>query len=361
MELAEAMLKLGQRVCVYALDKDGTGFYRSLRCPHKLVLSQPVVGSIDALIQQRIQEFVDDLSRRSLSYDFYHAQDCISANALNYLKQNGQIPHFIRTVHHIEDFNSPYLQDCQEKSIRNPDLCLCVSDKWQNQLREMYQIEAPLVTNGVNNQQFSPNRNGLETALKSQFALDGWPIYLTIGGIEPRKNSLLLLQAFAKVLVQYPQAQLVIAGGATLFDYQAYREEFFTLAQSAGIPVGMSLILPGTVADSQLPVLYRVSDAFVFPSIKEGWGLVVLEAMASGIPVITSNEPPFTEFLSDTDALLINPHCVEAITLAMKAVIQPEIAQRLIHQGLEVSSRYTWQQSANLHLTHYQQLLYSGV
>ena len=359
VELAEALLNLGHQVCIYALDKDGTGFYRSLRCPFKLVPSQPVVGGIDALIQQRIQEFVEALSFTPLNYDLYHAQDCISANALDYLKQNSQIPHFIRTVHHIEDFNSPYLQDCQEKSIRNPELCLCVSDKWQAQLRETYQIEAPLVTNGVNNQQFSSSNNGAETALKSQFGLDGWPIYLTVGGIEPRKNSLLLLQAFTQVLRQYPQAQLVIAGGATLFDYQAYRQEFFSLAQSSGVPIGKSLILPGTIADRQLPVLYRVSDAFVFPSIKEGWGLVVLEAMASGIPVITADEPPFTEFLSDQDALLINPHCVDAIALAMKAVIQPEIAQRLTHQGLEVSHRYTWERSANLHLTHYQQLLHS--
>lgn len=185
--------------------------------------------------------------------------------------------------------------------------------------------------------------------------LDGWPIYLTIGGIEPRKNSLILLQAFTSVLAQYPQAQLVIAGGATLFDYQDYREEFFALAQSAGVPIGKSLILPGMIPDSQLPVLYRVSNAFVFPSIKEGWGLVVLEAMASGLPVITSNAPPFTEFLSEADALLVNPYCVEAIALAMKAIIQTDI--ELLRRGLAISDRYTWEQSAQQHLAHYRALI----
>ena len=360
VELAEALQDLGQQVCVYALDKDGTGFYRSLRCPYELVPAQPIIGGIDALIEQRIQEFVDYLSARSLTYDCYHAQDCISANALDRLKQNKQIPHFIRTVHHIEDFNSPYLQDCQEKSIRHPDMKLCVSAKWQVELREKYQIEAPRVTNGVNSQRFFPSRDG-SNALKSQLGIDGWPVYLTIGGIEPRKNSLVLLQAFTEVLAQYPQAQLVIAGGATLFDYQAYREEFFALAQSVGVQIGKSLILPGAIADNQLPVLYRASNAFVFPSIKEGWGLVVLEAMASGLPVITSNEPPFTEFLSNTDALLVDPHCVDALALAMKAAVKPEIAQRLSHQGLEVSTRYTWEQSANLHLTHYYQLLQTRI
>lgn len=355
LELAEALQKLGHQVCVYALDKDGTGFYRPLCCPYKLVPAQPVIGGIDALIEQRIQEFVNYLSTRSQIYDCYHAQDCISANALDRLKQSNKIPHFIRTVHHIEDFNSAYLQDCQDLSIRHPDFCLCVSAKWQAELREKYQIEAPRVTNGVNSQRFSPNRDGSETALKRQMGLDGWPIYLTIGGIEPRKNSLILLQAFTSVLAQYPQAQLMIAGGATLFDYQDYREEFFALAQSAGVPIGKSLILPGMISDNQLPVLYRVSNAFVFPSIKEGWGLVVLEAMASGLPVITSNAPPFTEFLSDADALLVNPYSVDAIALAMKAIIQADIER--LRRGLIISDRYTWEQSAQQHLAHYRALI----
>jgi len=356
LELAEALQDLGQQVCVYALDKDGTGFYRPLRCPHELVPAQPVTGGIDALIEQRIQEFVNYLSQVEQIYDCYHAQDCISANAIAVLKHRNQIPHFIRTVHHIEDFNSPYLQDCQDKSIRDPDLCLCVSTRWQAELQEQYQINAPRVTNGVNNQKFSPRRDGSD-ALKRQLNLEGWPIYLTIGGIEPRKNSLVLLQAFTEVLAEYPQAQLVIAGGTTLFDYQAYREEFFAAAQIANVPIGKSLLLPGMIPDSQLPALYRLADAFVFPSLKEGWGLVVLEAMASGTPVITSNIPPFTEFLSDADALLVNPYSVEAIALAMKTILQANTAQLLEQRGLALCDRYTWKQSAEQHLVLYQQLV----
>ncbi|MBV8884445.1 MAG: MSMEG_0565 family glycosyltransferase [Chroococcidiopsidaceae cyanobacterium CP_BM_RX_35] len=359
LELAEALQDLGQQVCVYALDKDGAGFYRPLRCAYELVPAQPVTGGIDALIEQRIQEFVEYLSQVEQIYDCYHAQDCISANAIAALKQKHQIPHFIRTVHHIEDFNSPYLQDCQEKSIRYPDLCLCVSSQWQAELQEQYQIRAPRVTNGVNTQQFSPHRDGSETALKQQLSLEGWPIYLTIGGIEPRKNSLVLLQAFREVLAQYPQAQLIIAGGATLFDYQAYQEEFFAAAQIAEVPIGKSLLLPGTIPDNQLPALYRLSNAFVFPSLKEGWGLVVLEAMASGVPVVTSNIPPFTEFLSAADALLVDPYSVSAITLAMKTIIQTAVAQPLRQQGLAVCDRYTWRQAAEQHLIQYRQLVQS--
>lgn len=358
LELAEALQNLGQQVCVYALDKDGAGFYRPPGCAYQLVPSQPVSGGIDDLIKQRIQEFIDYLSNSNQTYDCYHAQDCISANALSILRARNQIPHFIRTVHHLEDFNSPYLQACQEKSVLDPDLCLCVSSKWQMELLEKYQINAPKIINGVNCQRFSGNSKG-SAEMKRKLGLHGQPIYLTVGGIEPRKNSITLLQAFIETLTQYPQAQLVIAGGATLFDYQTYREEFFNQVQTTEIQIGKSLILPGVLSEHELTALYQAADAFVFPSIKEGWGLVVLEAMASGTPVITSNEPPFTEFLSDADASLVNPRSVSAIAQAMQAIIQPNIAQRLIQQGQKVSARYTWEQSANMHLTHYRKFLHT--
>jgi len=357
LEVAEALQELGHSVCVYALDKDGTGFYRSLQCDHVLVPAKEVTGEIDQLIKQRIQEFVDYLSQEKPVYDYYHAQDCLSANALSELRSRHHIPHFVRTVHHIDAFNSPYLQTCQERSIREPDLCLCVSDRWQTALQEQYQIHAPKVINGVNVTRFSPDCNDSETDLKHKLGLSGHPIYLTVGGIEPRKNSIALLRAFAQILTHYPDAQLVIAGGATLFDYQPYRNEFFQVAETLGVAIAKSLLLPGVISDSELPTLYRVADAFVFPSLKEGWGLVVLEAMASGVPVIASNIAPFTEFLSEREALLVDPESEEAIAQSMQTILQPQIAQSLSQYGIQVASRYTWKKSAELHLAHYQEFL----
>ena len=359
LELAEALHHLGHQVCIYALDKDGKGFDYSLSCDYKPVPAHPAPTEIDALIQQRIQEFVEYLKQSNQIYDCYHAQDCISANALAILRQERQIPHFVRTVHHIEDYSSLYLQQCQERSIRGADLCLCVSDRWQAELQKHYKIDAPRVINGVNLWRFSPILSGLEYALKEQWKLNGSPIYLTVGGIEPRKNSIRLLQAFGQVLKEYPNAQLVIAGGATLFDYQSYRDEFFALAHQLQIEIGRSLVLPGVIPDSELPALYRIADAFVFPSVKEGWGLVVLEAIASGLPVITSNQPPFTEFLSESQALLIDPNSPDAIAQAMRSIVQPDHSISLVQQSQSVLASYTWEASAKMHLHHYQQLLTS--
>ncbi|MEO0541652.1 MAG: MSMEG_0565 family glycosyltransferase [Cyanobacteria bacterium P01_A01_bin.105] len=372
LELAEALAKLGHQPHVFALDKDGRGFHRSVNCFATPVPAQPCTGGTDQLVQQRIDEFVQFFRQRYFQtpsdqtaspdpapFDIYHAQDCLSANALAQLKAEGYIPHFVRTVHHIEDFQSPYLRDCQEKSIFCPDRCLCVSELWQQVLRRDYDIDAHRVVNGVS-ARFSAQLSGQESSLAQRYGLSGNPIFLTVGGIEPRKNSLQILRAFQQVRQHHPQAQLMIAGGATLFDYQSYRDAFMVEAQS--LPPN-ALVLPGVVPDEDLPVLYRLADAFVFPSLQEGWGLVILEAIASGLPVIASNRQPFTEFLSKETALLVEPE-VDAmakpvhrtIALAMVQVLQPETAQPLIHNSQPLIDRYTWHTSAQQHLALYHQL-----
>ncbi|WP_218081676.1 MSMEG_0565 family glycosyltransferase [Anthocerotibacter panamensis] len=352
LAVAEALQQWGHQVTVYALDKDGGGFYRPVNCPVQLVPTRPLAVPIEQVVEQRIQEFITYFEHASETYDCYHAQDCISANALAFLRQQGRIPHFLRTVHHIDDFTSPYLQRCQDTSIREPDCCLCVSDHWQAALFQQYQVRALRVSNGVDSARFSST---LKADLRLALGLRGWPIYVTVGGIEPRKNSLVLLQAFIKILKRYPKAQLVIAGGETLFDYDPYRRAFLALVEEAG--VGDALVLPGVVAERDMPALYRTADAFVFPSVKEGWGLAVLEALASGIAVITADQPPFTEFLTPEDALLVDPRAPEQLAEAMHTILDREIAQRLTTRGLAVSARYSWSASALTHATIYSAFL----
>ncbi|PZU99264.1 MAG: MSMEG_0565 family glycosyltransferase [Pseudanabaena sp.] len=356
IELAEALQRLGHQVCIYALDKDRAGIERQLSCQFKSVPAKSDPNGIDQLIQQRIQEFVDYLQNSRLDFDIYHAQDCISANALAILRSQGLIPHFIRTIHHIEDYNSPYLRACQDRSIREAELCLCVSNSWHAQIYEHYQIDAPRVNNGVDVQRFSSDRNDdIASLLKQKYGLNGSPIYLTVGGIEPRKNSINLVKAFSQVRDENPKAQLVIAGGSTLFDYQDYREEFLKVVHE--LDIAQSLVITGVLADKELVALYQIAEAFVFPSTKEGWGLVIMEAIASGLPVITSSILPFTEFLTDQQVLFVNPDSTNAIAMAMISITKPDISQPLIQASQQILSKYTWENSAQMHITYYQKLL----
>ncbi|WP_448598060.1 MSMEG_0565 family glycosyltransferase [Thermoleptolyngbya sp.] len=362
LEPAEALHQQGHFVCVYALDKDGQGFDRDLSCSYYLISALPVQAGVDDLIRHCIQEVVNFLDNKHLQdnpYDIYHAQDCMTANALILLRNQGEILSVVRTIHHVEAYNSPYLRECQDRSIYLPDLCLCVSQYWQKEVQRQYQIIPVRVQNGVNGDRFSAISTVHKTQLKQTFGLCGSPIYLTVGGIEPRKNSIILLKAFSQVLNQQPQAQLIIAGGATLFDYQSYRDEFFALVRQLGIEVGRSLILPGVISDEDLPALYRSADAFIFPSTKEGWGLVVLEAIASGLPVLTANRPPFTEFLTAEQAILVDPDDAGAIAQGMLAISQPAVAQRLVQASQPIPQHYTWEAAARLHLEAYRNLMQS--
>ena len=354
LELAQALSDLGHRPCVFALDKDGEGFHRQVEFKTCAVSSHPCDKGIDQLIHQRIEEFVQFFAHHKEHYDIYHAQDCISANALAQLRSGGKISRFVRTVHHIEAFNSTYLQDCQDKSIYQPDKCLCVSKIWQQALKQNYGIEAYRVNNGVSDR-FSPIPNGSEPSLTEMYGLHSGPIYLTVGGIEPRKNSINLLKAFQQVQQQRPSAKLVIVGGATLFDYQDYRNRFMSLARSDNLEE--RLVLMGVVSDCDLPTVYRLADAFIFPSVQEGWGLVLLEAIASHLPILTSNQPPFTEFLSQQSACLVDPNDVGAIAQSMLKIVNPDTAQKLIDRASPIAKQYRWKASAKQHIDLYYQII----
>lgn len=354
MQLAEALNQLGLEVCIFALSKAGGQFCRAIACDYQLVPAQVAEASIDRLVQQRIQEYVDYFRQQPEPYDIYHAQDCISANALVALRAQGYpIRHIIRTVHHIEDYASPYLHNCQEKSILLADHCLCVSRYWQQELKRRYNVAAHLVCNGVDTSRFPARKDGSEASLKQRLGLTGSPIFLTIGGVEPRKNSIRLLQAFAQVLAKFPQAQLVIAGGMTLFDYSTYQAQFFAEAARWGIQPGQSLLLPGAIADQDLPTLYRCADTFVFPSLKEGWGLVIMEAIAAGLVVVTANRPPFTEFLTSEQAFLVDVEDPRAIAIAMQQSLDRSISQPLLQNSRSILADYTWENSAQMHLQLY--------
>ncbi|WP_437529878.1 MSMEG_0565 family glycosyltransferase [Sorangium sp. So ce726] len=364
VELAEALHDLGVSVCIYALNKDQGGFYRAPRCPSVLVPAAPPQAGIDAVVKQRIAEFEDGLRRLGARHDVWHSQDCISANALAALRAEGRVPHFLRTVHHLDDYDSPYLRACQDRSVREADACLVVSEAWREALRAEHGVGAAIVPNGVSLRRYTAAPDERDAALRARLNATGSPLYVTVGGVEPRKNSIGLLKAFLSVRRRLPGAQLIIAGGETLFDYAPYQREFEAIAREGGVwppPAGASpppLVLAGVLPDALIPPLYRLADAFVFPSVREGFGLVLLEAMASGAPVVSSAQPPFTEFLTDGEsALLVDPSRTDDLAGAMEAILDEGVRRRLRAAGLETAARYTWDRSARIAAGVYREFL----
>ena len=102
-----------------------------------------------------------------------------------------------------------------------------------------------------------------------------------------------------------------------------------------------------------MPALYRAATSFIFPSVREGFGLVVLEAMASGVPVVTSRIAPFTEYLSDDDVFWCDPLDTASIAAAMAQSVDTSRREQLKSGGLQIAARHDWASAARSHLATY--------
>jgi glycosyltransferase-like protein len=355
LELGDALCRIGHEATVHAPDAGGAGFFRRTRCATVSVAGSPVGRDVTAMVETRVADYVRHFEvARHRHFDVWHAQDGISGNALATLRERGLIRSFARTVHHVDSFADPQLSALQARAIASADRLFVVSRLWRDWLRKEFGHIPHLVGNGVDTERFSPVPNEKDTALRLLVKLPaGAVIFLAIGGVEKRKNTIAILEAFRMVQANCPSACLVIAGGASLLDHDAYQAEFATALAASGLPDG-AVISTGPLPQALMPALYRAADVLVFPSVKEGFGLVVLEAMASGVPVVTSRIAPFTEYLDDADVAWSDPRDVASIARAMTAALEQR--DDLIARGFAVAARHDWSRVAHAHLPAYEAL-----
>jgi glycosyltransferase involved in cell wall biosynthesis len=172
---------------------------------------------------------------------------------------------------------------------------------------------------------------------------------LFVGTIEPRKNLMTLLEAFAAVRVKHPQVGLVIAGGKGWL-YQS----FFDRLSALGLQDVVKLT--GFVADEQLPALLNAAEVFAFPSHFEGFGLPPLEAMACGVPVVCSNASSLPEVVGEA-GLLVAPDDLHAWVEALDRLLSdPALRQDLSGQGLARARQFTWEAAARQTLAVYERV-----
>jgi glycosyltransferase-like protein len=356
MNLSEALEDLGVETVLHAPDSGGRGFFRK---PHCSAIAFPVdlaPPQTADMVEQRIDDYVRYFRQpENRGFDLYHAHDGIGANALATLKEEGLISAFVRTVHHIDEFSDPRLVARQTRSIVTADALMVVSDLWREDLIKRFGREADVGGNGVDTCRYSPHVDGSEAELRQRLGLGTGPVFLSVGGIEARKNTTRILQAFAEIHRAHPDARLVIAGGASLLDHHAYQAAFGRELTELG--EGASAVsLLGPVADADMPGLYRLASALVFASVKEGFGLCVLEAMASGTPAVVSRIAPFVDYLDPSDALWCDPADSASIAAAMRQSLRSDVASCLRTRGPIVAARFGWRDVAERHLPVYRRL-----
>ncbi|MDQ4076197.1 MAG: glycosyltransferase family 4 protein [Chloroflexota bacterium] len=162
---------------------------------------------------------------------------------------------------------------------------------------------------------------------------------LYVGTLQPRKNLRRLVRAFAPLTNDFPDVKLVLAGGEGWLadDLQV---EIDTLG------IATQVVRPGYVVDADLPSLLSSAEVLVFPSLFEGFGLPVLEAMACGTPVLTSTTSSLREVAGEA-ALLVDPTSEQQITNALRLLLtQPALRVALRERGLARAAHFTWERSA---------------
>ncbi len=175
---------------------------------------------------------------------------------------------------------------------------------------------------------------------------------LAVGTLEPRKNLTALLRAFARLRRDGdvdPELQLVLAGARGWLD-----EPIFQTVRSLGIEEAVHF--PGFIEDDDLPAVYGRADLFVFPSLYEGFGLPLIEAMACGVPVVTSNVSSMPEVAGDA-ALLVDPRDTEGLATAIaRALRDGALRDRLRAAGIARARRFSWEATARRTLDVYASL-----
>jgi len=185
--------------------------------------------------------------------------------------------------------------------------------------------------------------------LRKQFRLPDRFI-LFVGTIQPRKNVPFLVRAYAKAKASGQITQKLVLAGHR----DSAAEEVESLARSLGI--ANDVIITGYVENWQLPLLYKLADLFVLPTLYEGFTLVTLEAMAYGTPVIATDTSSIREGVGDA-AILVPVNDDNALANAIQTVLtDTELRDRLINRGEARSKMFTWRQCAEKTLDLYREL-----
>ncbi len=261
---------------------------------------------------------------------------------------------FIRMPEKLRLAKRLYLARLCQASVTKAAHVIAVSQQTADDLIRYFDVTAnkiSVVHNGVA-AAFTPG-TPQQTA---QFRTDrGLPerFLLYVGTLEPRKNLELLVKAFARWRAQAEASdrslKLILAGAKGWF-----YTEIFQWVKTLGLE--QDVLFPGFIPDAELPDWYRAAEGFVYPSLFEGFGLPVLEAMACGTPVLCSQIPSLLEIIGDS-ALTFPAHDEAALAASLALLInQPDLRAELRRKGLGQAQKFSWQRTAQATVAVYAQV-----
>jgi glycosyltransferase involved in cell wall biosynthesis len=275
--------------------------------------------------------------------DLFHSPDFVLPPV------SGRIPTLL-TVHDLSFVHSPetfpgqlvaYLNRVVPWSIGRATHILADSLATKRDLIAIWRVPADKITVlycGVNSM-FRPVEDEVTlTAVRHKYNLGETPYVLSVGTVQPRKNYQMLIRAFRPVADRQPHNLIIAGGKGWLYD------EMMAEVERQGLNGRVRFI--GFVDDADLPALYSAADLFAMPSLYEGFGLPLLEAMACGVPVLSSNASSLPEVVGET-AVQLSPHDQQAWSQTLlDLLVNPDNRKQMIKDGFRQARQFTWEQSA---------------
>lgn len=261
---------------------------------------------------------------------------------------------FIRTPEKFPPLKRWYLTQLCRASVTRASHVIAVSQQTAHDVQELFQVPVARTTvihNGVA-PQFTPGTADQIAHFRQARQLPARFI-LYLGTLEPRKNLPLLIRAYAQWRQQAAPAEqavkLILAGGKGW-----YYDEIFQLVTHLGLQV--DVLFPGFIPDAELADWYRAAELFVYPSLFEGFGLPVLEAMACGAPVICSAIPCLLEVVGQATLTFPATDEVALRNCLHQVMTMPTLRQQLRTAGLGQAAHFSWRKTAQATLAVYQWL-----
>lgn len=234
-------------------------------------------------------------------------------------------------------------------AVRRARRVIVVSESTALDLRRLFGAGSHrlrVIPNGVHADFLAPGDPTADAAARRRLGVEP-PYLLHVGNDKPHKNTAGVLKAF-QLLANQRQGgvpPLILAGGFTDAGPLAAR------ARAMGL--GSQVRCLGHLERRDLAALYRGATVFVYPTLYEGFGLPVLEAMACGVPVVAGDVPAVREIAEDA-LVRVNPRDLEGLAAAIRRVLErQELRQRLVEQGRATARRYGWRRAAEATLSVY--------
>lgn len=240
---------------------------------------------------------VNELLSKGLKFDVIHAHDWLVAYAAKTLKNSYDIP-LVATIHATESGRNKGIHDDTQRYINDTEWMLTYessevivnSNYMKNELQRLFGLpyeKINVVPNGININSF----NGIERDynFRRQYAADNEKIILFMGRLVYEKGIQHLIDAMPKILSNYNDAKLIVAGKGGMLDELKAKVDFLGLSQK--------VYFTGYLNSKQVPKMYKCADISVFPSTYEPFGIVALEAMLAGVPTVVSDTGGLNEII----------------------------------------------------------------